>query len=63
MAPPRQMNTGNPGSTPNYYQGDRPQAAQVGGARQPLICPNCGAANDPWLTNCKTCQRPLMTTG
>lgn len=31
--------------------------------RPPLICPKCGTANDPWLTNCRRCQRSLRTTG
>ena len=26
-------------------------------------CPNCGTINEPWITNCRKCKRPLATTG
>lgn len=56
---PQFYNPGDRGGSMQYYQGQ----GQAGGARGPVQCPSCGAANDPWLTHCKQCQRPLMTSG
>jgi len=38
-------------------------AALTAGSRPTLICAHCGAANEPWLTNCRKCQRTLTSTG
>ncbi|HZY70008.1 MAG TPA: hypothetical protein VFF67_03400 [Thermoplasmata archaeon] len=50
---------GGPPARPPELQ---PAASQVR-QRPALICPKCGTANDPWLTNCRRCQRSLRTTG
>lgn len=37
----------------------------VGGAapgRAPLKCAHCGTLNEPWITNCRWCKRPLSST-
>ncbi len=46
------------GGSMQYYQG-----GSGGGSHGPVRCPSCGATNDPWLTHCKQCTRPLMTSG
>ncbi|HEV2520394.1 MAG TPA: hypothetical protein VGX00_07250 [Thermoplasmata archaeon] len=38
-------------------------AAPSGGARPPIKCSSCGAMNEPWITNCRNCRRPLSSTG
>jgi hypothetical protein len=52
---------------PVYFTGGEsgPQAtaASSGSKRAPIKCPSCGAMNDPWLTTCRTCRRPLARTG
>ncbi len=40
-----------------------PTPPAAGGSRPPLTCAHCGAVNEVWLTNCRTCKRPLKTTG
>ncbi len=41
-----------------------PAAAQpTAGVRANLKCSHCGAWNEPWLTNCRKCQRTLTSTG
>jgi YVTN family beta-propeller protein len=37
-------------------------SAPPGGPRPQLICPSCGAPNEPWITYCRRCKRPLQTT-
>jgi ribosomal protein L40E len=40
-----------------------PAAAQpTAGKRANLKCAHCGAWNEPWLTNCRKCQRTLTST-
>jgi hypothetical protein len=39
---------------------EAPQAAQ--GTQQYIKCASCGTLNEPWLHNCRWCQRPLETT-
>jgi hypothetical protein len=34
-----------------------------GSERAMLTCSNCGTVNEPWITNCRTCKRPLSKTG
>lgn len=41
----------------------QPTAAPVAGQRPPITCSYCGTVNEPWLTNCRKCKRPLTTTG
>ncbi|HEV2449886.1 MAG TPA: hypothetical protein VGU43_05720 [Thermoplasmata archaeon] len=54
--PPRFMKASEPytpsAPSPNA-QGDRPMR----------ICSNCGTSNEPWITNCRNCKRPLSQTG
>lgn len=33
-----------------------------GAGRAPVKCGNCGVYNEPWLTNCRWCKRPLAST-
>lgn len=50
--------------TSQYYQGSNVVAnPSARGQRPSLICPKCGTANEPWLTNCRKCKRALVTTG
>lgn len=70
QAPPQQAYAqpqANPQNQPNYYQPQGGYAQSRGPSMMsqpqgaaPLICPNCGAPNDPWLTHCRQCQRSLM---
>ena len=41
---------------------DAAPAAGPGG-RPPIQCGHCKTWNEPWLTNCRWCKRPLGTTG
>ena len=34
-----------------------------GSTRAARKCAHCGAMNEPWITNCRSCQRPLASTG
>jgi hypothetical protein len=54
--PPRYMKESEP-YTPS---GPSPNAP---GERPMRVCANCGTTNEPWLTNCRSCKRPLSTTG
>ncbi len=54
---PAYYNPQERGGSMNYYQ------SGAGGQRGPVRCPSCGANNDPWLTHCKQCTRPLMSSG
>jgi DNA-binding beta-propeller fold protein YncE len=54
---------------PRYFSGQgaastaaRPAAPPRGGSPAKLVCPSCGAENDPWLVNCRNCRRPLSVT-
>jgi ribosomal protein L40E len=39
-------------------------AAQANARGRPnLTCRHCGAINEPWITNCRRCKRPLSNTG
>ncbi|HTT26355.1 MAG TPA: hypothetical protein VMH90_05280 [Thermoplasmata archaeon] len=39
-------------------------AAQANARGRPnLTCAHCGAVNEPWITNCRRCKRPLSKTG
>jgi hypothetical protein len=39
-------------------------AAQANARGRPnLTCAHCGALNEPWITNCRRCKRPLSKTG
>ena len=33
-----------------------------GTARPNLVCATCGTINEPWLTYCRSCKRPLLST-
>jgi hypothetical protein len=37
-------------------------AALTPGARANQVCTYCGATNEAWLTNCRSCKRPLAST-
>jgi hypothetical protein len=54
---------------PENDQGSIMQAAEpqakynpVAGQRANVTCGFCGAVNEPWLTNCRKCKRPLANT-
>ncbi len=58
-APPRQA------EDPSQYAGDPRIAAApqpVAGQRANLTCASCGTVNEPWITNCRKCKRPLAST-
>jgi uncharacterized membrane protein len=38
-------------------------APRAGGARANVTCSFCGTVNEPWITNCRKCKRPLSSTG
>jgi hypothetical protein len=46
-------------ATPQTYQ---PYAQAPNESRPYLFCAYCQTVNEPWLTNCKSCRRPLGTT-
>lgn len=53
---------------PRYATSDAPTPAgspMAGYAktRQNVKCARCGTMNEPWITNCRNCKRPLSTTG
>lgn len=54
--PPRFMKESEP-YTPSAPSPNAP------GDRPMRICANCGTANEPWITNCRNCKRPLSQTG
>lgn len=54
--PPRFMKESEP-YTPSAPSPNAP------GDRPMRICPNCGTSNEPWITNCRNCKRPLSQTG
>lgn len=64
--PPQQYQRAPPQQAPAPAQYGRPASAppqQAGygtGGSQAIVCPECGRPNDPWLTHCKACGRPLM---
>ncbi|MCI4351505.1 MAG: hypothetical protein L3K15_08350, partial [Thermoplasmata archaeon] len=31
--------------------------------RATIICGFCGTPNEPWITQCRKCKRPLSSTG
>jgi uncharacterized membrane protein/ribosomal protein L40E len=37
--------------------------AALSGTRPTRICDHCGTPNEPWITNCRKCMRPLASTG
>lgn len=49
MAPPSTAASASPGGSP--------------GARANRQCASCGTMNEPWITNCRKCKRPLASTG
>ncbi|MCI4349434.1 MAG: hypothetical protein L3J93_04370 [Thermoplasmata archaeon] len=46
-----------------YGAGDTPTAAPAKGVRPPVKCSYCGEMNEPWITNCRRCRRPMTSTG
>lgn len=54
--PPRFMKESEP-YTPSAPSPNAP------GDRPMRVCPNCGTSNEPWITNCRNCKRPLSQTG
>ena len=37
-------------------------AAPTDTGRPPILCGHCGKWNEPWLSTCRYCKRPLMST-
>jgi uncharacterized membrane protein len=40
-----------------------PANSDAAGGRANRVCAYCGTVNEPWLTNCRKCKRPLASTG
>lgn len=40
-----------------------PAVPAGGSGRAPIKCSKCGTMNEPWITNCRYCRRPLSSTG
>jgi hypothetical protein len=41
-----------------------PSSVPPGGSGRPSRkCGHCGTMNEPWITNCRKCKRPLASTG
>jgi uncharacterized membrane protein len=58
------MNTGGTGfESPPTTDPTAAAAAGVTGGRANRVCTSCGTVNEPWLTNCRKCKRPLANTG
>ncbi len=47
----------------SYGSNAPPPSAPAAGARPPIKCSTCGTMNEPWITNCRNCRRPLSSTG
>ncbi|MCI4349084.1 MAG: hypothetical protein L3J93_02545 [Thermoplasmata archaeon] len=55
---------------PRYFDPGPEETAPSAPTRRPgtgsapgnLTCPTCGMVNEPWITNCRRCKRPLQTT-
>ncbi|MCI4357913.1 MAG: hypothetical protein L3J95_01955 [Thermoplasmata archaeon] len=58
---------------PRYFSPSAEEAAEVappasapaapsGGPRANIVCRNCGAVNEAWITHCRSCKRPLQFT-
>ena len=61
--PPRPAATvAVPPSAPRVTSAPPARPPAAGSARAPLKCANCGTMNEPWLTNCRWCKRPLAST-
>ena len=45
------------------YQAKPEAAAPQAGARPSVTCSYCGTVNESWILNCRTCRRPLSSTG
>lgn len=45
------------------YAVPSPAVPAGGSNRPPIKCANCGTMNEPWITNCRWCKRPLSSTG
>jgi hypothetical protein len=56
--PPRFMPASEP-EEPSATSGPAPSGA----ARPNRTCAKCGTVNEPWVTNCRKCKRPLASTG
>lgn len=39
-----------------------PPSASSAAGRPSRTCGNCGTVNEPWITNCRKCKRPLAST-
>ncbi|MCI4335535.1 MAG: hypothetical protein L3K04_07930 [Thermoplasmata archaeon] len=55
-APARYMKETEPYAMPN-------EPPTAGSERPQLTCRKCGTVNEPWVTNCRNCKRPLSHTG
>lgn len=51
-----------PTSTPRVSSAAPARGPAAGSTRPPIKCGNCGTMNEPWLTNCRWCKRPLAFT-
>lgn len=59
-------------STPRYYTpapeeespapAPNPPSAGPTASRPVLVCRTCGTVNEPWITHCRSCKRPLQST-
>lgn len=58
------MGQPNPDVQTTAYEAPTAQSGPVAGtARANLVCTHCGTVNEPWITNCRQCKRPLANTG
>jgi hypothetical protein len=46
-----------------YTAGPEAPSTPPAGARPNQVCSHCGTTNEAWLTNCRSCKRPLSSTG
>ena len=73
VSTPRERSEAPESSGPVFFQPEgeesygsnapTPTPAPAAGARPPIKCSYCGTMNEPWITNCRNCRRPLSSTG
>ncbi|MCI4340480.1 MAG: hypothetical protein L3J73_04360 [Thermoplasmata archaeon] len=58
VAPERPTDTAAQSAGGRIEAGPQP----VAGSRANRVCASCGTSNEPWITNCRKCKRPLAST-
>jgi hypothetical protein len=67
-APPAEEEEPAPPTTPRFMPASAASDGTASptsrtGSRPDRTCTFCGTVNEPWITNCRKCKRPLASTG